>query len=576
MGVSYDGRIGWKNELSGFMNRDLWREDITGDRSDEILAANADGTIYCLDRRGQLLWQFKDNEAPMNAVCVLRHNGTPYVICGGYDMKLYYLTTDAPAGQDHCVRDVFAGEALGKPAEKRFPDKRAHIANFIRTVRSPDGNEVLVVQGMMNSNATTGSIYLLEPMADRPFRTIGDLPDSKPYGDMTVCDMNADGVDELVLGTSTMIQDSHVVWIDLKDGKQRKLRLADLRRQIGGFGYTVAQNVCFSKDSFLISVGSHLIVSPPDFDARRMAFHTCGYSFNDLWRDPLTGRVILGSAQSGGSCIHVIDPGNPQWKEDFANFQPVGKLKAILNNTAAAREQLRHFTASAHQRDPKPVYMMTESLSGDVERLALDLEAKYGSPVFLNSHHMPTAEAWDRSMVGSEQYRQRRDGRKKYTLTQQQVLDELLPLYEGERRGAAFWGGHGNDPYMFSTDTMLKIADAAAAKDKMSVFIYPELEHYDDDFGIVLREHLYPMAERFRGKRQCMYVRTKHAFWQSIVYMPLWSRLLSGEFTDEFVPSMEETTDKTMEQSMAGRVGLWASGAGPDQGTIQYELLKTQ
>ncbi len=67
--------------------------------------------------------------------------------------------------------------------------------------------------------------------------------------------------------------------------------------------------------------------------------------------------------------------------------------------------------------------------------------------------------------------------------------------------------------------------------------------------------------EHFAGKNAQIYVRTKHAFWQSIVYMPLWSRLLSGEFAEVFVPSMEETTDKTMEQSVAGRVGIWASGS---------------
>ena len=128
----------------------------------------------------------------------------------------------------------------------------------------------------------------------------------------------------------------------------------------------------------------------------------------------------------------------------------------------------------------------------------------------------------------------------------------------GLMRSAA--AGRGNDPYMFSTDTMLEFADAAVARDMISVFIYPELEQYDDDIGSVLREHFYPLAEHIQGKRQYLYIRSKHAFWQSIVYLPLWSRLLSGEFTDVFVPSMEETTDKTMEQSLAGRIGLWASG----------------
>ena len=48
--VSYDGKILWKNNLGqGIMNHDIWCEDITGDGVDEILAANANGTVYCLN-----------------------------------------------------------------------------------------------------------------------------------------------------------------------------------------------------------------------------------------------------------------------------------------------------------------------------------------------------------------------------------------------------------------------------------------------------------------------------------------------------------------------------------------------
>ena len=44
-------------------------------------------------------------------------------------------------------------------------------------------------------------------------------------------------------------------------------------------------------------------------------------------------------------------------------------------------------------------------------------------------------------------------------------------------------------------------------------------------------------------------------------YEPEWSRLLSGEFADVFIPSMEETSDKVMELSITGRLGMWVSGA---------------
>lgn len=89
LGMDYGGTILWKNTLSGFMNHDLWCEDITGDGIAEVLAANADGSVYCLNGTGKLLWKFKPNDAPMNAVCVVQKDNTVYVVCGGYD-KSYY------------------------------------------------------------------------------------------------------------------------------------------------------------------------------------------------------------------------------------------------------------------------------------------------------------------------------------------------------------------------------------------------------------------------------------------------------------------------------------------------------
>lgn len=562
LGIGYDGLMAWQNELSGFMNRDVWCEDITGDGNDEILAANADGSLYCLDGEGRLMWTFKANDAPMNAVTVVHHEGTPYVVCGGYDTKIYYLTAQGGLVKKIDSATYSLEKPWGKPGEKRFPDGKRHIANFLRTVRGPDGEELLAVHGILNSNSTTGTVYLFKPMADEPFEAFTKPAGSKPFGDLTTTDVDNDGVDEILLGTSTMIHDSCVVAIDLADGGKRSLAMSDLRRKVGGNGYRVAQTVGIGPADdprLLIAFGSDLILSPPDLNPENMEFLTCGYSFNDIWKDPITGRVILASAQSGGSCVHVIEPSNPAWKTEFASLQPIGKLKAILDNTALLREQLRGFSAPTHERKPKPVYMLTESLRDELEDYALGLQAKYGSPVFLNGKHMPRVEQWDRATVGSEQYRNRRDRRKTYSLTQEQALAQILPLYDSPRSGIAFWGGHGNDPYMFSTDTMMKVADASHGK--KSVFIYPELEHYDDDFALVMRQHFYPMAEHFQGKNAHIYVRTKHAFWHSIVYMPLWSRLLSGEFADVFIPSMEETTDKTMEQTVAARVGMWTSGA---------------
>ncbi len=573
LAITHDGRELWRNPLSGFMNRDLWCADITGDGDDEILAANADGSLYCLDRLGRLLWTFNTSDAPLNAVCSVSRRGVPYVVCGGYDMNIHYLNAEGQrlktiASKTYSVAQPWTGHLKG--SKKKLPQAGLHIANFLRPVRVAGGKQALFVHGAHNSNSGSGEIYLFEPLADRPFNVIDTLKCRKAIGDVAISDLDGDGIDEVTLGTSYTISSSVAIRVDLKDYTQRLLELSKLRKRIDGNGYRVAQTVSYDdaeagERRCLTAFGSRLILSEPHFDLEKLEFLTNGYSYNDLWRDPHTGRILLGSAQSGGSCVHVIDPSVPGWKNDFTDMKPKGKLKAMLDNTAIARQQLKRFVRPAHERAPKPVYFMSESLKGDVEKLAMELEATCGSPIFLNGKWMPKVENWDRSTMASELYRKKRDRRREYVLSQEEALDMIRPLYSTDRKGVAFWGGHGNDPHFYSLNTMRKIMDGA--KGKKSVFIYPELEGYSDDFAMVLRDHIYPIAEYGQDRNTQLYVRTKHAFWQAIVYLPLWSRLLSGEFADVFVPSMEETTDKTMEQSIAGRMGIWASGATNQWGT---------
>ena len=206
LGVSFQGKIGWKNALSGFMNRDLWCADLTGDGADEILAANADGSVYCLDHRGELQWTFRPSDAPMNTVCVIRKDRMPYVVCGGYDTNIYYLD-----GQGKPVKTIESKSySLEKPwgkGERRIPPSSSHVANFLRPVRRADGTEVLAVHGVIYSNSARGRLYLFEPLHERPYRVIQA---QGGVGELRVADLDGDGNEEIVTGSTSMIQDAHV------------------------------------------------------------------------------------------------------------------------------------------------------------------------------------------------------------------------------------------------------------------------------------------------------------------------------------------------------------------------------
>jgi hypothetical protein len=558
--MEYDGTVLWADALSGFMNHDVWCEDITGDGADEILVANADGAMYCLDRLGQLQWRFAPVNGgslpPMYAVCVVcASDGTPYVVCGGFDKNIYYLSATGAL-----VKTI---ESSAYSQEKPWgdgviPPIHVHTANFLRKIPQPDGSDVLIVHGTISQMQAQGSLYQFKPLAERPFRI---TPVSAPsvIGDLRVCDPDGDGNYEVLLGTSGL-NDQAAVRFNPVVGEMREYPLS----RIGGFGYRVTrvETVPDGRSfQYLLLCGTHVVLVPPSFDpknATAVEGIPCRQAFNDIWKDAVTGKIILASDQSGGSCIHILDPANSDWKRAYANLTPSGKIAKILANTAAVRAQLQSFRRPSWERDPLPVYLMSESVPAAVEPLVNDIKAHYASPVFLNGFYTREAENWDRTCLENDEYREKRDRRRRYTMPSEEAVNLIRSKCQ-DQPGIAFWGGHGNAPFMFSRETLEKAI--AVADGKKTVLIYPELEQYDNDFAWVMENHFYPLASYCQKRNAYLYVRSKHTFWQSIVYLPLWSRLLSGEFADVFVPAMEETTDKSMELSVAARMGIWASGA---------------
>ena len=561
LGVSYDGAILWKNELSGFMNHDIWCEDINADGIDEILVANANGTIFCLNSKGETQWQFKKNDAPMYALTVINKDDSSYVVCGGFDKNLYYLSNKGELLETIPSSTYSIEKPWGKNTNGRIvPEPKEHISNFIKTIKKKDGSEVLVVHGLLNSMSTPGTLYLFNPLEKLPFRKI-KVHKGKPYGELSIVDSNNDGDEELILGSSTMVHDAQIIHINLKDEKQQALKMGTFRKQIDNFGYRVVQsNIIQEKgeNKFFILLGARIIITPLEMTKNGSEVLACKYSFNDMWKDANNNKIVLASAQSGGSSIHVINLDDENWKKDYEKLNPSGKIASILGNTEAVKNNLKKYNSSIGKSE-RTVYFMTESRKDEsVKSLINSINSKNSNPQFLNGFHVKGAENWDRSNMPNEAYKKRRDRRKEYNLTQQEVLDFVKPKYDNNP-GVAYWGGHGNDPYMFSVETTKKVLDMANGK--KTVLIYPEMEDHSKNFEFCLNDLIYPVADYAKDKNANIFLRNKHVFWQGSIYIPEWKRLMSGDYADVFVPAMEETTDKSMELSVAGRMGIWASGA---------------
>ncbi|MGA9639457.1 hypothetical protein [Flavobacterium sp.] len=555
LGLRFDGKKIWENKLSGFMNHDLWCEDITGDGIDEIFAANANGTLYCLNYDGTLKWQFKVNDAPMYAVCVVQKAGVPYVVCGGYDKNIYYLNADGTikqtlASSTYSVNTVFGGATA--------PTK-VHIANFIRKVKKADGTDMVAVIGTNNSMQVTGNIYLFDVLGTTPITPSVKINSGKPVGEMRVCTVN--GSPKILMGNSSHINDATAVEFDPLSPSvaQETIDISSISNKVGGFGYRVSQLEIIPNGAsyqYFILFGNHIVLLPPNRDLTKAEILECPYSFNDMWKDSVTGNIILAGNQNGGSDIHIIDTSNPNWKMKYTSITSPGKIQTIIDNTATVESKLNTFIKPSWERNPVEITLMYSNSTGINTSL-------YNTPTFIDqfsTSHAQDGATWDRANLGNLKYRGTRDSRRTYDWTEAQALSFIYSKIG--TNGVSYWGGHGNDPYMFSLATSKKVIDEVnKTTGRKTLLIYPELEDNSADFEFVMNDLFYPLATYGQNKNLKLFIRSKNIFWQGSVYLSMWSRLLSGEFAHVFVPAMEETTDKTMELSLASRMGIWASGA---------------
>ncbi|VGO20485.1 hypothetical protein [Pontiella sulfatireligans] len=588
LGITYSGEIGWTNKLSGFVNHDVWCADIDGDGSDEILTANADGSVYCLNAKGELQWQFKVNDVPMYSVCVIQNGKKPYIACGGFDLNMYYL--DA------------AGELLKTVPSSTYSQQRiwhkgseapgnVHNVNFVRPLPLPDGREILAMAGFNNHMQDAGVLYEFDRLATLPKSKKGmDIKGLKTLGDMHVCDADGDGVSEVLFGTSQHINTTAFGIYDVANDTYSSVNLSPLRKKIGRSHYLVIQpRVIPDEDSFryFILMGPSIVLLPPDLNVKKAEVIGTKYCYNDLWQVSDT-KFLIASSQSGGSCIHLLDTAHPDWKAAYEKLEPTGNLVHIHARRAELDQQVARFKRPAHEKKGRarpPVYFMTENMSTpELETLAKRLETQNPAIQFLASKSTSKVQyppSWNRdTIVTNEKYRNTKDGRHDYedpNMDQAGILNLLGPTIDGDPQGAAYWGGHGNDPLFFSLETRYALVDRAF-KDggKKTVQIFPEMEHCDADFEWVVDNLFVPFAAYCETRNANIYLRCKNISWTGNVYQksfkpgadkPMWNVLLSGEYADVFVPSMEETTDKTMEISLAGRMGLWASGAVNSWGT---------
>ncbi|RMD76528.1 MAG: hypothetical protein D6820_12570, partial [Lentisphaerae bacterium] len=489
---NFAGHCEWNRVLSGFMVHDLWPHDLDRDGSDELLVACADGYLYCLDgKNGEIQWTFSParsvHKTPMYAVCTVRDRaGNVFIACGNFDKNLYYLNTKGQklktVRSSLYSRDIPWGNAKAVGY--------GHAVNFLRPVSQPDGGEHLALVSMMNHMQSPGSLYLFKPLADIPYLKTG-IPGIKTCNTLTLCDTNGDGTDEIIFGGSGLTYDP-ATFFDPVTGEKRNIRLRDN----GPNGYRVTMVTPIGRgiqQQYLVLCGKVINLLPLNLDTTKVEKVVGKYAFYDLWKEPSSGKVILASVQSGGSCIHILDPSVPGWKQAFQDLEPPGKIRKIKKNLEHLHRLVEQYQPPAWERKPDPVYVPVSD-----HPLVEKIRKHYASPVFFHAYwgrgHVENTK-WryrKETYVVPRKYREGRDRRCHYDLEQDEVVKQIcreFELYDA----VEFWAGHGNDPLYYSPETILKILKSN--RNRKTFLVWPELPHDGKDFQWVVDHIFYRLAK---------------------------------------------------------------------------------
>ncbi|RMF90650.1 MAG: hypothetical protein D6741_16725, partial [Planctomycetota bacterium] len=295
LAVDFDGRVLWKQPLSGYMNFDVYCRDIDGDANDEIFLANADGAVYCVDHAGRVLWRFPGQGPPMVSVCVVKAaSGKPIIAAGGFDKNLYLLDPTTKKYRTIPSSSYSQEKTWGK-GPKRVPPSGEHSINYVRPVQLNDGSELLAVHGIVYSLSGGGSLYFFKPEEDKPCKIVR-LPAGRPFGDFRARDLDGDGDDEILAGTTTLTEAvCAVVSPDSESADAIDIYAHDdWRKQLDGNGYRVLQTEIVETPGtrrLAVLLGSRLLLLDPQHPNEGKAeVLPCRYSFYDIWADRESGK----------------------------------------------------------------------------------------------------------------------------------------------------------------------------------------------------------------------------------------------------------------------------------------------
>ncbi|MGJ8680545.1 hypothetical protein [Paraglaciecola sp.] len=542
---STDGKLIWQTKTDNkAVLFELNAVDLNGDNNDDLLAASGDGSIYAWNAKGQKMWQFTPNhKVRFNEIAVAQVGGRTRIYAGGNDFNLYELSV---TGQllstttiDGTVRKIEAGHFIEKDKASLLIYTYAHDKFRWQFLGFMDPASKKIISKIAWND-----------------RKMHSLRNSVMVTDLKIADLDQDGLDDLLFFAGGKAAEKASGTFAAYNGQFEQLASFNISgKDKQRYAHVYGESLLPIRNQVMFQFGGiTYIVDNKGKLIEKIGKKLSGLIFNGFALEPKTKQLFAAGQVGGGNTLYSFDLNKSDWYQTKHKLQ--GRLADVESNINNLYQQALDFELPSYQtKSDKPWFMIT-SATPNKQVQKLD-GAQLKTAIQTN-----WKENWDRTTLAKNigEIALKKDKRGKYQLTRKEIVGMAKDF---EKKGQPFvvWAGHVTDPFYMSIDTLEAIL--AAAPNTAHGFIYAEMYDPKDPRVIHFIEEYVPRlaaAMRKQGKAK-LYFRYKNVFWAATSHMQPWKDLFfSGKYSDILVPASEDTSSRTQDLNLTGRVGMFAGG----------------
>ncbi len=512
--------------------------DIDGDGNDDLLVASADGSIYCWGSNGNLLWNYRPEPKMMfTDLAVLKDGVNSRIYAGGNNCKLYELDANGQLLSTTDINGVVRSMEVGNFIDSDKPSL------FLMTYT----HDKFRWRFMGYLNPYTKKV---QKEYDYKKDASSKLFSRLMITDISVADINKDKRDDILL----FGERGSPVFVAFDGNFNEIAKYEGDRKDRQRYSHTQGVSLIPVRDEIAMQYGGFLYALTPEGKLIRKSGERYGsFIFNQLALD-VKSKQLIGAGQVGGDNSLYFYPLNRNWTDVKQVSQ--GRIAEVETNLKKLYKQILNFTPPSYQTIGNKPWVMITSVKPNSKLNKL----KAADIQFVDQIEMQesTDRAYLVDAIGPTALK--KDRRKKYNMSHEEIV-ELARKREAKRQPFTAWAGHGNDPFILQLPTLLKVLEVAPTT--CYGFIYAEMHNIEDPRVQYFIDHYVPaLAEAMRKNgRAKMYFRFKNMFWATTSHIGPWKKMFfSSKYSDVLVPASEDTSSRTQDINLSGRVGMFAAG----------------